>query len=228
MTDTIDEFVATFRRDGFAQGGEMLGTDETVVLARLIDALCAGELALPEACIRRHGDLPGDLPARDRVWQLLDAHEHHAALRALCEHPRIRRRAEAVLTGPSRIRTTQVIMKPAGHGAAVPWHQDTSYWGAAEVVTCWLAIDDATPENGCMRMIPGSHLSGQLAYAPLTIPGIGVELRESCAVEAERQVWVPVRAGHASFHHPGTLHASDANRSTRRRRAIAITWISDR
>ncbi|MCA1597330.1 MAG: phytanoyl-CoA dioxygenase family protein, partial [Chloroflexi bacterium] len=51
------------------------------------------------------------------------------------------------------------ISKPAGDGQAVLWHQDGSYWplDPMEVVTLWLAVDDSTPENGCMRVIPGTQ-----------------------------------------------------------------------
>ena len=49
------------------------------------------------------------------------------------------------------------ISKPPEDGQSVLWHQDGSYWPLEpmEVVTLWLAVDDATPENGCLRVIPG-------------------------------------------------------------------------
>ena len=56
------------------------------------------------------------------------------------------------------------LCKPAGNGLPVLWHQDGSYWPLApmEVTTLWLAVDDSTPENGCMRVIPGTqHLKLQ-------------------------------------------------------------------
>ena len=48
------------------------------------------------------------------------------------------------------------ISKPPFDGQPVLWHQDGSYWplDPMEVVTLWLAVDDSTPENGCMRVIP--------------------------------------------------------------------------
>src|SRR3954452_1836358 len=51
------------------------------------------------------------------------------------------------------------LCKPPGDGQPVLWHQDGSYWplDPMEVVSLWLAIDDSVPENGCMRVIPGSH-----------------------------------------------------------------------
>src|SRR5258708_25946502 len=54
------------------------------------------------------------------------------------------------------------ISKPPFDGQPVLWHQDGSYWPLVpmEVVTLWLAVDDSTPENGCMRVIPRTHTIG--------------------------------------------------------------------
>ena len=56
--------------------------------------------------------------------------------------------------------------KMPGDGKRVSWHQDSSYWPLTPsmAVTAWLAIDDATIENACMRFIPGSHHLGHLTY----------------------------------------------------------------
>src|SRR5689334_21157569 len=59
-----------------------------------------------------------------------------------------------------------VFCKEAARGLEVPWHQDGQYWPIRPraTVTVWVALDDATPENGCMRIIPGSHLMGDFAH----------------------------------------------------------------
>ena len=67
--------------------------------------------------------------------------------------------------------SSHFICKPGGDGKAVPWHEDSAYWkdilGSYEVMTVWLAIDDSTVENGCMRVIPGSHDHGFSDYVPV-------------------------------------------------------------
>ena len=57
---------------------------------------------------------------------------------------------------------SQVFCKPAQVGREVPWHQDGEYWPIRPLATCsvWIALDPATPENGCMRYLPGSHAVG--------------------------------------------------------------------
>ena len=66
------------------------------------------------------------------------------------------------LIGPDIILwSSGVFCKPPDVGLTVPWHQDGQYWPIRPLATCsvWIAVDDALPENGCMRYIPGSHLS---------------------------------------------------------------------
>ncbi len=66
------------------------------------------------------------------------------------------------LLGPDiALFSSHLICKPAGHGQRVPWHEDSAYWKGQldpmEVATVWLAIDPSRRENGCMRVVPGSH-----------------------------------------------------------------------
>jgi ectoine hydroxylase-related dioxygenase (phytanoyl-CoA dioxygenase family) len=54
----------------------------------------------------------------------------------------------------------QIFYKPAHHGGVVAWHQDYSYWTRTTPMahlSCWIGLDDATRENGCVHYIPGSH-----------------------------------------------------------------------
>ena len=54
--------------------------------------------------------------------------------------------------------------KPAQVGSRTPWHQDGQYWPIRPLATCtvWIAVDDSTTENGCLRVIPGSHKDKKL------------------------------------------------------------------
>src|SRR5579862_8279936 len=65
--------------------------------------------------------------------------------------------------------SSHFISKPPRVGKATPWHEDSAYWNGristmANIVTVWLAIDEATPENGCMKVIPGTHNNGFSEY----------------------------------------------------------------
>jgi ectoine hydroxylase-related dioxygenase (phytanoyl-CoA dioxygenase family) len=221
-----DELKARFDLDGFINYGRILNDEELRSLGERIDAICEGTIEVPEECVRRDKNWTPEsgVPFRDAVWQVLNADRHDDLIRSLCGKAEIVETIELLLEGPATLWSTQFIMKPAHHGALVPWHQDSSYWGQEKRMTCWLAIDDATPFNGCMRMIPGSHRYGQLDFKPLNVAGVSSTLRETTGINTDTQVYVPVPAGCASFHHPLTLHASDANTTPHRRRAVAITY----
>ena len=233
MSQTLElavsaEQKARFDIDGFISYGRIADAAELAAVAARLDDICDGKVELPDGCVRFHAGMKwGDgtgVSRRDAVWQILSAEQHDDVFARLCNKPLIQNIIEGLLERPVKLWGSQVILKPALHGGEVPWHQDTSYWGQEKRLTCWLAIDDATPFNGCMRMIPGSHLKGQLKFTPTAIEGAPCELLKTDALNDDTHVYVPVRAGCASFHHPLTLHASSRNTTPQRRRAIAITF----
>ena len=126
--------------------------------------------------------------------------------------------------------SSHFICKPGGDGRAVPWHEDSAYWngilGSYEVMTVWLAIDDSTVENGCMRVIPRSHENGFSDYAPVD-KDENVFGREIVAeqVEEERAVVLEIRAGECHLHHAKMIHGSKANRSARRRCGYTMRYM---
>ncbi|MCC6484985.1 MAG: phytanoyl-CoA dioxygenase family protein [Armatimonadetes bacterium] len=120
------------------------------------------------------------------------------------------------------------IAKPPFDGKPVLWHQDGSYWPLEpmEVVTLWLAVDDSTPENGCMRVIPGSQTMDlqQLQINSEVESVLSSEIDPSL-VDASQAVDVILNAGDVSVHHPNIIHGSEANNSPRRRAGLTIRYI---
>jgi len=120
------------------------------------------------------------------------------------------------------------ICKPPREGQPVLWHQDGSYWplDPMEVITLWLAVDDSTPENGCMRIIPRTHtmtlqkMEQRTDVANVLSSGIKEGLvDDSLAVDCV------LKAGGVSVHHPNIIHGSNANHSERRRCGLTIRYI---
>jgi ectoine hydroxylase-related dioxygenase (phytanoyl-CoA dioxygenase family) len=228
-SDTNDaELAERFAVDGFVSVGPVIDAELLATLSGAIDRIADSESSAPAGSVHLQPDVafgPGTgVKRRDAVWQITGAHAYDPTVASVATAPRVLALAGLLLRAGPAIVTSQVIMKPAHHGGGLPWHQDASYWGERRVVTCWLAIDDATPENGCMRMIPGSHHRGQIPWTKREFSGAHVPLRESDGIDDRTQLVVPVAAGCASFHGHLTLHASGANRSDRRRRAIALTY----
>lgn len=140
--------------------------------------------------------------------------------------------AEQLTGGPVRFWHDQLFCKPAKHGGVVAWHQDYSYWTRTKPMahlTCWIGLDDSDSENGCVQYIPGSH---QWELLPITgLAGDMEAIREVLTEEQQQRFESPVcaemPAGHATFHHPLTIHGSNANFTDRPRRATVINTILD-
>ncbi|HYU80444.1 MAG TPA: phytanoyl-CoA dioxygenase family protein [Vicinamibacterales bacterium] len=139
--------------------------------------------------------------------------------------------AAQLLGGAVRFWHDQLFCKPPRHGGVVAWHQDYSYWTRTVPMahlTCWIALDDATRENGCLQYIPGSHLWNLL---PRTELAGDMESIASVLTEHQRERFTPVPIevprGYASFHHPLIVHGSSANTSVQPRRGTVVNVIRD-
>lgn len=120
------------------------------------------------------------------------------------------------------------IAKPPYDGQPVLWHQDGSYWPLEpmEVVTLWLAIDESTPENGCMRVIPGSHRMSLQPLRPRTdVANVLESELDPNLVDESQAVDVVLAPGDVSIHDPNLIHGSRANTSPRWRRGLTIRYI---
>jgi chlorinating enzyme len=124
---------------------------------------------------------------------------------------------------------TTVFGKPAGTGKRVPWHQDGEYWPIRPLATCsaWIALDDATPENGCLRVIPGSHKQQRLRAHNRNDSDalvLNQELDASEYDESEAEDIV-LKAGQLSLHDVYLVHGSEPNRSTKRRAGYVCRYM---
>jgi ectoine hydroxylase-related dioxygenase (phytanoyl-CoA dioxygenase family) len=120
----------------------------------------------------------------------------------------------------------QVFLKPALCGSEKPLHQDNSYFKVTphhSGITCWMALDDATVENGCLHYIPGTHKLGLINHRAIAnTPHLTPESEKSFGPE----VAAPIPAGACLFHHLLVLHSSKANTSPNARRAWALHYAS--
>lgn len=122
-----------------------------------------------------------------------------------------------------------LVSKPPGTTDRVEWHQDFAYWPLSEPlgVTLWVALDDASIDNGCLHYVPGTHVLGERAPTDFVI-GAKQDHRADLPrldVSDDYALPVPISAREALAHHPLVWHMSPANRSTRPRRAWSISLI---
>lgn len=103
-----------------------------------------------------------------------------------------------------------LIYKAPHTNTDVPWHQDQAYWldmPDKRAVSCWVALDNATIDNGCMWFGPGSHKRTLQKHQPAA-PGLHVLMTDFSEAEA---VAVPIPAGSCTLHHGATLHHTRGN-----------------
>ena len=125
----------------------------------------------------------------------------------------------------------QLLAKqPHKSDAVFAWHQDMAYWPARDIrtATFWLAVDDSTIENGCMRFVPATDPRGAPAAACPVYGGrgeshaLGTELRRDDVV-----VTVPIARGDCTVHNERVMHGSGGNETDGFRRAYIVAYRSE-
>jgi ectoine hydroxylase-related dioxygenase (phytanoyl-CoA dioxygenase family) len=167
-----------------------------------------------------------DPSIRRRIKQLMHAETVSPALDRLARSDEVLDVVEGLLGPDISLYHCKLLMKAAREGTVTPWHQDYSYWVTEDnrplMLNCMLQIDDATVENGCIQMVPGSQKNGLMQHEQegkvfgRFLPGY-FQPREDA-------VPVPLRAGSALFFGPLIIHGSDANRSEQDRRAVTLAY----
>jgi ectoine hydroxylase-related dioxygenase (phytanoyl-CoA dioxygenase family) len=163
---------------------------------------------------------------RDFCPALLD---HDRFFLGVCDNPDILDMVAQVIGPDIALWNSSFFAKPAHDGKRTPWHQDGEYWPIRPLATCtvWVAVDDATRENGCLRVIRGSHRDRALK-AHHTVAADDVTLHQELDADAYDEadaVDLVLRAGQVSLHDVFLLHGSEANRSGRPRRGMTMRFM---
>jgi phytanoyl-CoA dioxygenase PhyH len=208
--------VEQYARDGFLSPNPALSPAEA---AGYRDKLAAFEQAVGGPLTA-----PGiDEPYRSRTHVLL------AWVHGLVSHPAILDAIEDLIGPDILVYTSTWFIKERESAAIAAWHQDATYFGLRPHVhvTAWLALTDATAENGCMEFLPGSHHRGQLPHQAGVVAASVNRAGQAVTVDIDDApaVHAPLRAGEFSLHHTLCLHRSQPNRSSGRRVGLAISYV---
>ncbi len=217
-----------YRINGYLAGPRVISDEEISTLKERIDLILEGRVAFPSHLMGETVDKSkqkGQLPS----VKLVNLFRHDPVFANVWNNKAISSLSHDLMVEPVRVWEDQMIYKPPfDRKAALAWHQDYTYWdnvGPAELGTCWIALDDATVENGCMYVIPKSH-RWELSYTRdevdvgdpewlLKRPGIPPEA-DPTPVPCE------VPAGHCHFHHCLTFHGSYGNKTDNARRSYIL------
>jgi phytanoyl-CoA hydroxylase len=219
--------VEQFRRDGFLKGGRVYSEAEADALRERLWAVMEGRSGRqPEANRNLRGDSPQVVVQIVNIWDADDLFREHLYQPQICAMA-----AQLMGTDTVRVWHDQVQYKPPKSGGATDWHQDHPYWPIlqpADLVSAWVALDDATAENGCMQMVRRSHLWGPHKGGTIgTNPDFSPAYDPTLVPPEETIEIVPceVRKGEVMFHHCLTWHGSPPNPSDRGRPAIAVHYM---
>ncbi|MEK9564418.1 MAG: phytanoyl-CoA dioxygenase family protein [Deltaproteobacteria bacterium] len=122
----------------------------------------------------------------------------------------------------------QLFCKPGTDGMEVPMHQDGAYWPIRPLATCtvWVALDHVTEENGCMRVVPGSHRHQSLSHQKESREDLVLNQRVNDGrIDPENTVSLELAPGQFSMHDVHLVHGSHPNRSGKRRAGLAIRYM---
>lgn len=125
--------------------------------------------------------------------------------------------------------SSHFISKPPKVGKATPWHEDSAYWDGristmAGICTVWLAIDRATPENGSMAVLPGTHDNGFSSYKPVDSTG-NIFPTEIVDVDESKAVYFELNPNECSLHEGRIIHGAKANTSDFRRAGYTMRYF---
>ncbi len=223
------EQVEFYKTHGYVAGIRLLSDNQVAVLRSELDELANPGHPARQLFYEYNSNESSD-PAR-KLFHALGAWRVAPGFHDLLWNPRFTATASQLLGGPVRFWHDQIFYKPARHGGVVAWHQDYSYWTRTSPMahlSCWIGLDDATRENGCLYYVPGSH-----RWNLLPVTGLADEMDAIQAVLTEQQkvkfkpVAIELKQGEAAFHHPLMVHGSFANITDRPRRATVINVFRD-
>ncbi len=158
------------------------------------------------------------------------AHLPFRWLNDIMRQPRILDAVEDVIGPDILCWGTAFFQKNARDPRFVSWHQDKFYYGLepSETCTAWLAFTPSTLESGCVRVLPGTHRSGE-TYEFVNEPdenNLLVRGQTIKGLKLDRAVPMILDAGEFSLHHEGIVHGSDPNNSDHRRIGLSMHYIS--
>ncbi len=190
-------------------------------LRQLILRRGAGNIMFEAAVGERYDELP-DEARFDSVRKLMPIVPGDVRLRAAAAYPPLLTAIKRILGEKPLLSQDMALLKPPRIGREKPWHQDMAYFdypAGTTIVGAWIALDEALPENGCMMIIPGSHLDGPMPHWQRRDWQIC-----DADVQVGRSLAVPLPPGGCLLFHCMLHHGTPPSNSDRRRWALQFHY----
>ncbi len=211
--------IAQYQREGYVIPQWRLPAPRVGAMVRSLDALIAANPGVrPEKLVSAHVEGDNGEGVRGSA----------AFLELACD-PQIVELVSDVLGDDVILWGCHVFCKPATEGYETPWHQDGHYWPIRPLANCtvWVALEESTVQNGCLRVIPRSHAARQLhdhLHEDRTDLTLNQRLVDGSFDEASA-VDLELQPGQMSLHDVYMIHGANANRSTKRRTGVALRYM---
>jgi phytanoyl-CoA hydroxylase len=232
VADITEEDLGFFQEHGYLVVDELLDPSEVEAALDGLLALLDGEAPAFDGVqyggeIAADVDGPDEIPPevkQDYVRKFMWFAEHEQRLGGIARKPELLDLLSTLVDGEPELFQDMALLKPPEGGREKPWHQDKAYFDVsldAPVVGVWIALDEATAENGCMHLIPGSHHDG---------PVVHFDRRDwqicDTDVQVEADVMAPLEPGGALLFDGLLHHGTPPNRSEKRRRALQFHYTA--
>ena len=226
----LDGVAAAYARDGYVAVGGLLSREEVDELRRETAAIVRGERG--EIVGAQAGDGRSDDELMGDVIAIHFPHKISPLMRRTMAHPRVVEVLTRIIGPDVKAMQTMLFVKKAGVPGQA-WHQDEYYIATRDRSLCgaWIALDDATIENGCLWMQPGSQANGVIYPTRAHGDDRFDPAEEAFGHPYDREGGVPVevKAGAVAFFNGYVLHRSLPNRAPRGfRRALVTHYMSAR
>lgn len=223
MASLSPQEVAWYHERGYLIPSFRLGAQRTDALRAALEQLIRDNPGVrPEKLVSAHVLGKDGAPNVEGV-------RGHPAFLELARDPDILDLVEQVIGPDIILWGCHVFCKPAGDGLETPWHQDGHYWPIRPLANCtvWVAIDPSTRDNGCLRVIPGSHRPG-LCHPHLVEERQDLVLQartDAASFDESSAVDIELQPGQMSMHDVFMIHGARVNRSTQRRTGVALRYM---
>ena len=222
---TIEALASRYEADGFVKIDKLLSDQRLEEIEREL-ARYAREVVptLPPGDVVYESELlPNGSRGIRNLWRL---ERHSEFFAGLLNNQELTALITRLVHGTPIAVGVELFAKPALVGSAVPYHQDNSYFtlNPPDSVTCWIALDDSTEENGCVYYGRGTHLPGLRPHRASMVQGNSLMMAEQPAEAEFEEVPGLVRRGGAILHHCLLIHRSEPNRSPKPRRGLLIVY----
>ena len=203
-----------FNQNGFVVKKQLFSNDEIKKLINYIDSN-----SNKEEQSHKTKSSTGDLNLT--IWD----HPSNDLFSKFTTNERIVRPMENFLSDEVYHYHSKIIWKKPGDGG-FDWHQDYGYWYHnaclyPNMASCFIMIDKATKENGCLKVLKGSHKVGRIGHGVSDTPEQTADIERITELEKRHEsVYITAEPGDAFFFHSNLLHSSAANKSKNSRRAL--------